>query len=69
MLLPTFIVSYWFMTDVIVKDYGYSFITQLADVIAFIVCGRCEPHVNTYCLFSGRWNGHILQQLTGVIAT
>ena len=54
MLLLTFIVSYWFMTDVIVKDYGYSLIAQLADVIAFIVCGRCEPHVDTYCLFSGR---------------
>ena len=33
------------MTDVIVKDYGYSFIAQLADVIAFIVCGRCETHI------------------------
>ena len=51
MLLPTFIVSYWFMTDFIVKDYGYSFISQLADVIAFIVCGRCEPHVNTYSIW------------------
>ena len=57
------------MTNVIVKDYGYSFIAQLADVTAFIVCGRCEPHVDTYCLFSGRWNGYILQQMKGVIAT
>ena len=29
--------SYWFMTDVIAKDYDYSFYSQLADVIAFIV--------------------------------
>ena len=57
------------MTDVIAKDYDYSFFSQLAYVIAFIVCGRCEPHVNRYCLLGGRWNGHILQQLTGVIAS
>ena len=56
------------MTDVIAKDYDYSF-SQLAEVIAFIVCGRCEPHVNRYCLLGGRWNGHVLQQLTGVIAS
>ena len=54
------------MTDVIAKDYDYSFFSQLADVIAF--SGRCEPHVNTYCLLSSRWNGHMLQQLAGVIA-
>ena len=57
------------MTDVIDKDYDYSFFPQLANVIAFIVSGRCEPHVNRYCLLSGRRNGHILQQLTGVIAS
>ena len=38
------------MTDVITKDYEYSLFSQLADVIAFIVCGRCEPHLNRYCL-------------------
>ena len=37
MLLPTFIALYWFMTDVIAKDYDYSFFSQMADVIAFIV--------------------------------
>ena len=51
------------MTDVIAKDYDYSFFSQLADVIAFIVCGRYEPHLNRYCLLGGRWNGHMLQQL------
>ena len=38
------------MTDVIAKDYEYSLFSQLADVIAFIVFGRCEPHLNRYCL-------------------
>ena len=28
----------------------YSLFSQLADVIAFIVCGRHEPHLNRYCL-------------------
>ena len=57
------------MTDVIAKDYDYSFFSQLVEVIAFIDCSRCEPHVNRYCLLGGRWNGHIIQQLTGVIAS
>ena len=67
--VPTLIVSYWLITDVIAKDYDYSFFSQLAEVIVFIVCGRCKPHVKRYCLLDGRWNGHILQQLTGVIAS
>ena len=55
------------MADVIAKDYVYSFFSQLADVIAFIEI-YVEPHLNRYCLLSGRWHGHILQQLAGVIA-
>ena len=27
-----------------------------------------EPHLNRYCLLSSKWNGHMLQQLAGVIA-
>ena len=33
-----------------------------------LYCGRCEPPLNRYYLLSGKWNGHILQQLAGVIA-
>ena len=33
-----------------------------------LYCGRYVPHLNRYCLLSGRWNGHMLQQLAGVIA-
>ena len=32
-----------------------------------LYCGRCEPHLNRYCLLSGKWNGHMLQQLAAVI--
>ena len=55
------------MTDVIAKDYDYSFFSQLADVIVFIVVD-VNPPLNRYYLLSGKWNGHILQQLAGVIA-
>ena len=33
-----------------------------------LYCGRNEPHLNRYCLLSGRWNSHMLQQFGGVIA-
>ena len=33
-----------------------------------LYCSRCEPHLNRYCLLSGRWNGHMLQQFACVIA-
>ena len=36
-VIAKFIVLYWFMRDVIAKDYDYGFFSQLADVIAFIV--------------------------------
>ena len=49
------------------KDYDYSSFPQLEMLLPFIVCGRCEPHLNRYCLLGGRWNGHMLQQLAAVI--
>ena len=55
------------MTDVIAKDYDYYFCSQFGRCDC-LYCGRCEPHLNRYCLLSGRWNGHMLQQLAGVIA-